>query len=362
MINGKLQRLKEKNLFRKRMVTPLNKNYCDFSSSDYLGLSTHPKIALAYQNAITNYGFGSLASPVISGYYDCHRILEEKICESLNTEKAILLNAGYLANLATLSCITDKKQIVLTDKSCHISILQGIKLAGAKSYRYQHNNMTHLALLIKKHNPGLIVSQTVFSMDGDKTDVNNIAKLANINNSTLLVDDAHGFGWLNTQSPRSAIFTLSLSKTLASMGGAIAGTREHIEYILQFGKAYQYSTSLSPVVACGVITTLEVIKTELWRKHKLFENIDFFNQKTKNFDLPLISLDITPIKSILIKDIDKTLQLQRTLINNGYLVSAIRPPSVTPNSSRLRITLSSKHSKYEIENLLKIISDANNDI
>ena len=308
MIAEKLAILKKQHRIRERPVVAARKHNViqthmhdtiDFSSSDYLGICQHPKVKNAYKNAIDQYGFGSLASPVISGYYKCHQALEEKICDITQQEKTLLFNAGFLANLAALSCLLDKAHLVVADKFCHTSLLQGIQLSNAKLKRYLHNDMQSLESILQKHNATYVVTESVFSMDGDIAQLEIIQQLSQKYQANFIIDDAHGFGWLQQQikttmpvfQAASAI-TLSLSKTIATSGGAIAGKEDIIEYILQMSRVYQYSTGLSPVIAEGALATLEILEQELWRQQKLQENIVYFNEQAKLRNFKLLSDDI----------------------------------------------------------------------
>jgi len=334
------------------------KGFVDFTSSDYLALSKHPIVTKAYKDALDKYGFGSLASPIISGYYKIHQRLEEKICERLNLDRAILFNSGYTANLAMLSACLERKNIILSDKLNHISILQGIQLTNAKMFRYPHNNLEALKQLIEAHAPQFIVTESVFSMDGDVTPIEKIMKIAVQHKIKVFIDHAHGFGWADEIiKPNTELTSISMSKAMSSMGGAVVGRDVAIEHILQFAKTYQYSTSLSPVVAAGLIATLTLLEKEYWRQKKLIENIQQFNQLAKERGIQLISDDITPIRSILIGDDQKVILLQERLKKYGLFVAAIRTPSVPKDTARLRVTLNCHHDSEEIKQLMDILSE-----
>lgn len=341
----------------------------DFTSNDYLGLRYHEGIAKQYSEAALTYGLGSGASALISGYSPAHQMVEEQFAEWLGVDRALLLSSGYLANAGLYSCLMTRHQHILADKLCHSSIIDGITLSRAQHHRYPHHDLAELHRLATLNTPDFIVSESVFSMEGDIAPVEELKLAAQQYQSGLIIDDAHGIGILGVQG-RGVIehFAMSeddyscivypLGKAFNAMGAIIAGNADIIESVIQFSKTYRYNTALPPAVCVGVSAALEAIKTERWRREQLFENIGTFNQQCQSLGLPLIAKDPTPIRSLMAGSNAKAVQLQQQLKNAGFNVYATRPPTVPEGSARLRISLNSLHSKEQIIQLLTSLAKA----
>lgn len=376
-LQGKLQRWENNALTRKRMIiskTDGNKisvesEQCiNFCSNDYLGLAKHPKIIEAYHKGIERYGIGSGASAVVSGYYSDQQRLEQRFAEWLKVDKAILFSSGYLANIGTIAAIVDRNSTVISDKFCHASLLDGIQLSRAKHYRYQHNNLDQLVRLSELTKPDLIITESVFSMEGSVSPLQTIVDIANKYKSSVLIDDAHGIGVFgeygagvcqhaNLDPNQLACLVAPLGKAFNAMGAIVAGRTDVIEAVLQFARSYRYSTALPPAISTALLTTLDVVIDETWRRKKLMEVIQFFIENAIQRGLVLSSKEMTPIKSILIGDNMRVVQLQQKLLSEGFYISCIRPPTVPENTSRVRITLNCQHTKQQIRRLLDLIAE-----
>ncbi|MCD6045095.1 MAG: bioF [Gammaproteobacteria bacterium] len=336
-----------------------DKDYLNFASYDYLGLIQHPVINNAMINGIKQYGIGSGASAMVAGYFNEHDSIEREFAKWLGFDKAILFNSGYSANLGVMTALLSRDDTVISDKLCHASLLDGIQLSRAKHYRYQHNDVTHLQKIAAKANPDMIVSESVFSMQGDIAPIADLVAVAEKYQAGLVIDDAHGIGLLGcdgrgTSQYQSKLLcvVMSLGKAFNAMGAMVAGNGEIIESILQFSRSYTYSTALPPALCGALRAALKIIQEETWRLQALNENIAFFNAEARARKLPLVSIDKTPIRAIIIGDNQKTVWLQEQLLKQGVYVAAIRTPTVPKNSARLRISLNGLHTKAEMIFLL----------
>ena len=377
-VQNKLEHWKNKALTRTRLTIQktegnqvvVNSLSCiNFCNNDYLALAKHPKIMEAYLNGIQQYGLGSGASSVVSGYYSAQHELETRFAEWLGVESAILFSSGYLANLGVIGALADRSSTVFSDKLSHASILDGIQLSRAKHYRYRHGCVTDLARLAKLKRPDYIISESVFSMEGTIAPVNEIITTANQYQASTIIDDAHGIGVLGEQgggiceyakldSRQLACLITPLGKAFNAMGAIVAGRSEIIEAILQFARSYRYSTALPPAICVALLTTLDVVRASRWRREKLAEIIQFFTENALARGFKLSSTETTPIKSIIIGDSLKVLELQQDLLSKGFLISCIRPPTVAHNTARVRICLNCDHTQDQIRTLLDHMSNS----
>jgi len=348
----------------------INNTECiNFCSNDYLGLATNSEVKKAFIDGVNEYGFGSGSSALVSGYFKPQKILEEKFAAFLGRGKAIIFNSGYHANLGVISTLAQRNDIILSDKLCHASLLDGIQLSRAEHHRYQHNDLEHLEEKLKSVGKNcFIITESVFSMEGDIAPMNEIAKLSKQYNAALIVDDAHGFGVLgkkgrgiieHSQLNEDAISCLvtPLGKAIGSLGAVVSGDNEVIEAILQFARTYRYTTALPPAITVATLKSLEIMEKEEWRIEQLNKLINFFILQSHHRNLPLISDEITPIKSFLIGDNSLTLKIQKILLENGFYVSCIRPPTVPQNTARIRVTLNSNHHEQQIIDLLDLMAE-----
>jgi len=340
----------------------------NFCSNDYLSLSKHPKIIEEFVKAAMKYGVGSGSSAMVSGYYDVQEELEQRFAQWLGVDKAILFSSGYLANIGAISALANRSSIIFSDKLCHASILDGIQLSRAKHYRYRHNELGDLTRLANLYRPDFIMSESIFSMEGDIAPIPDLLELAKNSNASLIIDDAHGIGVLGEQgrgvcelfgmhASELACLIMPLGKAFNGMGAIVAGNQTIVESVLQFARTYRYSTALPPAVASALIKTLEVIKSESWRREKLKDNIRFFNSIVVNSGLTMASSDETPIRSLILRDSEKVRFLQKKMHIKGFYVSCIRAPTVPARSARIRISLSSQHTKQQITDLLKNLTE-----
>ncbi|ACJ20075.1 aminotransferase class I/II-fold pyridoxal phosphate-dependent enzyme [Coxiella burnetii] len=371
-IKNKLQRHTQSALLRKRIVVAkrkeawvnINGRDCiNFCSNDYLGLASHPAVKAAFIRGIQQYGAGSGSSALISGYFKPQQMLEEKFAAFLNRDRAIFFNSGYLANLGVMTSLADRKQIIFSDKLCHASLLDAIQLSRAKHYRYPHQNFEQLKFLMSSKRAHFLLTEGIFSMEGDITPLPSIIDLISAKDILLIVDDAHGIGvlgkngggiceyWNLTQTELPCLIT-PLGKAFGCAGAVVSGRSDLVEAVLQFSRSYRNTTALPPALALAILQSLEIIQTETWRREKLTALSQTFIQYSKKNGLKLISDDPTPIKCLQVSDNKKTQIIQEALINFGFFVSCIRPPSVPAGSARIRISLGCFHTETQIVQLL----------
>ncbi len=335
----------------------------NFSHNDYLGIADHPQVKAAFIEGVEQYGVGSSASPVLAGFYQANQELEEKFARFMQADRAILFNSGYHANLGVFTSLANRHCFVLADKLCHASILDGVQLSRAKLLRFRHQDLLHLETLLKKiQQPCLIVTESIFGMEGAISPIDQVANLAQRYQATLIVDDAHGVGVLGqqgrgireyyqlTQTEIPCLIS-PLGKAFGSFGALVSGTENIINTLTQFSRTYLYSTALPPAVAAASLAALQIIEEEGWRRDKLASLAKQLIQQAWKWQLPLMSQALTPIKSILIEDISASLEIQQQLLHNGFYVSCIRPPTVPAGTSRIKISINCLHEEEEITRL-----------
>lgn len=337
------------------------KSLINLSSNNYLGLSNNKRLKNAAIDAIRKFGVGSGASRLISGNMLLHKKLEEKLAQFKKTDAALVFNSGYSANLGVITSLAGKGDIIFSDKLNHASIIDAIILSRAEFRRYPHKDIKNLELLLKKYNifrRRLIVTDTVFSMDGDLAPLPELAYLAKKYNCLLYIDEAHATGILGKTGKGAleyfgieddAIIQMgTLSKAIGVFGAYVCGTKILIDYLINKARPFIYTTALPVSVCAGAITALDIIENDGLLRHRLCENIKFFRQALRSFGFQ-ISDDPTPVIPLLIKDAVKTMEFSRRLFSKGVFVQGIRPPTVPAGTSRLRITIMATHKKKDLE-------------
>ncbi len=364
------------NLYRQRpllqspqgpVVQVDGQEYLAFSSNDYLGLANHPQVVEAIQQGAARWGVGGGASHLVIGHSEPHHQLEQALAEFTGRERVLLLSSGYIANLAVITALVGKGDSVLHDRLNHASLLDAGLLSGARFSRYLHNDLNSLQQrLHKAQGNRLLVTDGVFSMDGDLAHLPELAAQAKAHNAWLMVDDAHGFGVLgNTGGGLVEHYGLStedvpvlvgtLGKSFGTSGAFVAGSEELIETLIQFARPYIYTTSSPPAVACATLASLHLLQTEHWRREHLQQLIAQFRQGAQALGLNLMDSP-TPIQPIIIGDSGKAMAISAQLRAQGILVGAIRPPTVPAGSARLRITLTAAHSSEQVQHLLDALA------
>lgn len=336
----------------------------NFCSNDYLGLANHPELVAAFKKAAEQYGVGSGASHLVCGHSAEHEALEQELAAFTGRERALLFSTGYMANTGVVQALLGKGDAVFEDKLNHASLLDGGLASGAAFQRYRHNDTDHLQQLLEKSagQQKLIVTDGVFSMDGDLAPLPALAALAQEQKAWLMVDDAHGFGVLGEQgegvvahfglsSQQVPVLMGTLGKAAGSFGAFVAGSATLIEYLVNTARPYIFTTALPPAVAAATRSSLRLIQSESWRRQKLQALITQFREGAQQRGLDLLP-SFTPIQPILLGDNERALRWSRDLMAQGFWVGAIRPPTVAVGSARLRITLSAQHERVDVDALL----------
>ena len=340
------------------------KSLVNFCSNDYLGLAGHPDIAAALKSAIDQYGTGSGASHLISGHSTAHQQLEEQLAEFTGRPRALLFSTGYMANMGVINALVGRHDLVLEDQLNHASLLDGGHLSRADYKRYKHNNMQQLDYLLEQSTASrkLIVTDGVFSMDGDLAPLPEMSALAAQHSGWLMVDDAHGMGVLGATGggiveqqgltvEQVPVLMGTLGKSFGTFGAFIAGSEALIDTLIQFARTYIYTTALPPAIACASSASLQIVRREHWRREHLQSLIQRFRAGAEQLGLQLMDSQ-TPIQPVLINNDQRVMEINQQLRSKGFMVGAIRPPTVPAGSGRLRITLSANHSNQQIDQLL----------
>ncbi|PAU63857.1 8-amino-7-oxononanoate synthase [Pseudomonas indica] len=338
-----------------------------FCSNDYLGLANHPEVIRALQRGAEQWGVGGGASHLVIGHSGPHHALEEALAEFTGRPRALLFSTGYMANLAAVTALVGQGDTVLEDRLNHASLLDAGLLSGARFSRYLHNDAASLASRLEKATGNtLVVTDGVFSMDGDLADLPNLCTVAKAKGAWVMVDDAHGFGPLGANGGGIVeqfglglddvqVLVGTLGKAFGTAGAFVAGSEELIETLIQFARPYIYTTSQPPAVACATLKSLELLRSEGWRREHLARLIARFREGAEAIGLALMDSP-TPIQPILIGDSERAMKLSAQLKARGILVGAIRPPTVPAGSARLRVTLSAAHSEAQLERLLEALA------
>jgi 8-amino-7-oxononanoate synthase len=345
------------------------KSYTAFCSNDYLGLANHPEVIAALQNAADQYGVGSGASHLVNGHSAEHHALEEELAVFCGRERALLFSTGYMANMGAITALVGQGDAVFEDRLNHASLLDAGLLSGARFQRFLHNDLDNLAARLTKTEAArkLIVVDGVFSMDGDCAPLPQLAELAEQHNAWLMVDDAHGFGCFGKNGGGSAehfgltqnqlpILMGTLGKAFGTFGAFIAGSETLIETLIQFARPYIYTTAMPPAVAAATRTSLRLLQSEQWRREHLQTLIAHFRAGASQLGLQLMDSH-SPIQPIILGDEARALAFSEGLAARGFLVIAIRPPTVAAGSSRLRVTLSAEHSLAQVDALLGALAE-----
>ncbi|WP_299018144.1 8-amino-7-oxononanoate synthase [uncultured Photobacterium sp.] len=386
-IEKSLSERKAQGLYRQRtclsrhqqVVDCKGDTFVNFSSNDYLGLAQDPELVKAWQQGLTLFGTGSGASPLVTGFLSAHHELETQLADWLGYERALLFNSGFSANQALLFTLLEKGDVLLQDKLNHASLMEAGMLSPATMRRFSHNDMSALQRTLshyselpgnaanQSNNATMVVTEGVFSMDGDLSPLAEMKTLCREHNSWLVVDDAHGCGVLGEQGRGSCnhgkiqadLLVVTFGKAFGLQGAAILCSEETAEYLVQFARHFIYSTAMPPAQAYALSKSCQMIRQDQWRRDKLLELSELLSDRVDS-DIDLISTP-TSIKPLIIGDSDKAIAASDELKQRGIWVSAIRPPTVPANTARLRITLTAAHSRADIEKLATAINEVIHD-
>lgn len=333
-----------------------------FCSNDYLGLADHPVISAALAQAASEVGTGSGAAHLISGHHREHEALEAELADWLGRPRALLFSTGYMANMGVINALAEPGDTVYEDVLNHASLLDGGWLSRGRMQRYAHGDVAALdAALAQTSGRALIATDAVFSMDGDLAPLPALAELAARRDALLVVDDAHGFGVLGNGPGSVAhlgltpdqvpVYIGTLGKALGTFGAFVAGSETLIDYLIQRARTYIYTTAPPPALAAATRAALGLARQDTWRREHLMDLVARFRDGARRLGLPLMASD-TPIQPLWVGDAVRAMALGAALLEAGYWVTPIRPPTVPPGTARLRITLTAAHTPAQVEGLL----------
>jgi len=347
-------------------VSQGNRILLNFSSNDYLGLSKHPALIAAAQQYTAAYGTGSTASRLVTGTYEIHSQLEQQLAIAYGQEACLLFNSGFQANLTVLSVLLDHSALVLCDRFVHNSILQGILASRARLIRYRHNDLDHLEHLLKKASQNsysriLIASETIFSMDGDRSDVAALIQLAHYYNAILYLDDAHALGVMGQQGMGLAaqqagidVVVGTFGKAFGAFGAFIACSQLLKDYLVNYCPGFIYTTALPPAVIGAIAAALQLIPTLEAERQYLQDQAAHLRTQLQHRHQH-VGASCSQIVPLIIGAEAQTLQLAHWLETQGILATAIRPPTVEVGTARIRFALSSHHSPEHLQYLIDTI-------
>jgi 8-amino-7-oxononanoate synthase len=339
----------------------------NFSSNDYLGLAGHPRLRAAAHDAIDAYGSGAGASPLVTGQMRIHEQAEERFARFTGLPRALLFGSGYAANLGVLAALCDRHAEIFSDRLNHACIHDGSLLSRATVTRYRHLDLADLEDRLRQSRAGvrLVATDAVFSMDGDLAPVPEMLALCDRHDAWLLLDDAHGFGVLGARGRGSLehfgvrseriVYMATLGKAMGGYGAFVGGAQEVVEWLVQRARTYIYSTALPPAAAATAIAAMDLVEAEPGIVARLRERIAQLREAAAARSLPLLP-SCTAIQPIVLGEARRALEASARLLERGFCVPAIRPPTVPAGTSRLRISLSAAHSAAEVESLAEALA------
>jgi len=368
-----LEKRRQQGLYRSRRIhegpqAPVmsidGRTVLSFCSNDYLGLANHPEVVRAFQSAANEYGVGAGAAHLVNGHSRVHHELEDALAEFTGRERALLFSTGYMANLGVASSLLGRGDAVLEDRLNHASLIDAGLLSGARLQRYIHADVTSLEskLEIDTGRECLVMTDGVFSMDGDIAPLPELAALASKHEAWFMVDDAHGIGVLGERGRGSLerfglsqaevpILMGTLGKALGTAGAFVAGSEDLVEYLIQSARTYIYTTAMPAAVAAATLASLRLVDSEGWRREKLQTLITRFRTGIEQLGLELMPSS-TPIQPLVVGDAGQAVAMSEALLKCDILVTAIRPPTVPQGTARLRFTFSAEHTEDQVDQLL----------
>jgi len=374
-LRAELEELEAEGLARRRRVLESpqgarvvveGRQYLAFCSNDYLGLANHPELIAAVQAGVARFGVGAGASHLITGHHAEHHGLEQALAEFVDMPRALLFSTGYMANLGVVSALTGRGAEVFGDRLNHASLNDAAIMSRASLVRYPHLDLEALENRLAKSRAKrrLVITDAVFSMDGDMAPLPELAALCERHGAWLLVDDAHGFGVLGEdgrgslshfrlRSPR-IIYMGTLGKAAGVFGAFVAGAGDLVEYLCQRARTYVYTTATPPFLAHTLRRSLDLVRGEAWRRARLRELIARLKSDLEVLPWKLLPSE-TPIQPLLIGESRETVRASDALRGRGILVPAIRPPTVPRGAARLRISLSADHTREDVEALVSAL-------
>jgi len=356
-----------------RLIEVEGQGYLNFSSNDYLGLNDNDELRQALAEGARRYGVGATASPLVCGHHRVHQRLEAQLCEWLGYDACLLFNSGFSANQAVIKALLNKGDLLLQDKLNHASLQEAGLLSPARQRRFAHNDMGQLARLLEtpvgnhQVENRLVVSEGVFSMDGDRAPLAELSRLCMQYDGWLMLDDAHGIGVLGDSGGGSVqaaglnagevpLLMITFGKALGVGGAALLGSRVVVDYLLNFSRSYVYSTAMLPAQAHAVGCAVAMARAQHWRRQRLTQLRQLLQQRLAASRFTLMPSD-TAIQPLLIGDDRQALWLAGQLRRRGIWASAIRPPTVPVGSARIRLTLTAAHQPADIEQLAGALAE-----
>lgn len=370
-----IDELKQKGLYRKLRVVEgqqshrvwvEGKEVIQFSSNNYLGLASHPRLKEKVKEIVEYYGCGSGASRLVSGNHALYEELEERLACFKNTQSALVFNSGYTANVGVIPSLMQEGDVVFSDEMNHASIIDACRMSRAEVIIFRHGDADNLERLIKRKRgrKRLIVTDGVFSMEGDIAPLPDLACIAERNSTLIMVDDAHAVGVLGKRGSGTVehfgldakidIQMGTLSKALGGFGAYIAGDHDLRDYLINKARSFIFTTALPPAVLASSIAALKVIEEEPELRERLWENVRFFKPRVQALGLKITRTE-TPIIPVLVGDPHLTMKMSDMLFAEGVWIQAIRPPAVPEGTSRLRIALMATHTREELETALRAL-------
>ena len=377
IIKKKINELKLSNKYRVRRVKDSGnshifvykkKEYLSFASNDYLSLANDKRIISSAKKALDKHGYSTSSSALISGYSKSHFALEEELSSFLGQEKTLLFSTGYQANLGVIKSLVNRGGYIFADNLNHASLIDGSILSRANFKRYKHKDIDNLEELLEKTKSlenKLIISDSLFSMDGDFANLKKLKSKLNKHKATMLIDEAHSLGIFgkggsgllveSALNNKDDIFlTGTFGKSIGTFGAFFSGKKDVVDFVMQNSRGYIYSTSLPINTVEATRKSLKIIKKEDWRREKLFSLINYFKCNIKNLNLSAINSD-SQIQALMVGSSKDALFISNELMKAGIYIPAIRPPTVEEGKSRLRISLTVDHSEKDISYLLNIL-------
>lgn len=345
-------------------ITIEGRRFISMASNNYLGLANHPEVKQAAIEAIEQWGVGAGAARLISGTMTPHHQLERDLARFKQVEAALTFGTGYTTNLGLIPALTDRDGLILADRYCHASLIEACRLAKATLRVFHHNDVEHLEKLLKKREKArtiLVVTEGVFSMDGDLAPLPDLLALCRQHDATLVIDDAHGTGVMGKNgqgtiehfgvNPRDVIQMGTLSKAIGTSGGYVAGTTAFKDYLINTAKAFIYTTAQPPAIAAAASAAIRIIQHEPARRERLRTNRNALHTALTGLGFQLTDTQ-SPILPIIVKSPERAVEMSQALYKAGVYVPAIRPPTVPKHSSRLRLTVSSEHTEEQLETVV----------
>lgn len=339
----------------------------NFAGNDYLGLASHPEVVKAFRDAASTSGVGSGASHLVTGHSHWHHRLEEALADYTGRERALLFSTGYMANLGVLSALLRQSDAVFEDRLNHASLIDGGLAAGARFRRYRHNDVAGLEHMLARGGGErrLVVTDGVFSMDGDLAPLPDLLAACRSHDAWLMVDDAHGLGVIGPHGrgtlahfgceDQVPVLVGTLGKAFGTFGAFVAGSEDLIEALVQLARPYIYTTAMPPAVAAATLASLERVRKDEWRREHLHALIQRLREGAASLGIDLMD-SRTPIQPLVLGSDGAALAAAEKLDDAGFLVPAIRPPTVPARSARLRITLSAAHTEEDVDRLLDALA------